>query len=149
MTHDDWPASELAREWTHRGLTCRVYVYDYSKNGYKRPNGYTELPEDHPARHLNLQWDDCGVFDVHGGITYGGDGARVIGWDTAHSGDNWTGDPYKPGRLWTVDDVEDETTLLADQVADLYTPESIAMFKASRTLRELADELDPTKETHA
>ena len=147
MTHDDWPTSKLAREWTHRGITCRVYVAHYS-NGYKRPNGYVELPADHPARHLNLQWDDCEVFDVHGGITYGGDGTRVIGWDTAHCGDNWEGDPNKPGRIWTVNDAAEETTRLADQVADLYTPESIAMFKASRTLHELADELDPTKETH-
>ena len=148
MTHNDWPTSELAREWTHRGIACRAYVFPRS-SGYKRPNGYVELPEDHPARHLNLQGDDCAVFDVHGGITYGGDGARVIGWDTAHSGDNWEGDPYKPGRLWTIDDVKDETTHLANQVADLYTPEAIAMFKASRRLRELADELDPTtKGTH-
>ena len=145
MTHDDWPKTTMAREWTHRGIACRVYVVDPFNNGVKRPNGYVELPEAHPARHLNLQFDDCEVFDVHGGITYGGDGARVIGWDTAHSGDNWEGDPNKPGRLWTVDDVEDETTRLADQVADLYTPESIAMFKASTRLRELADELDPTK----
>ena len=149
MTNTDWPTTELAREWTHRGITCRVYVADYFNNGYKRPNGYVELPEDHPARHLNLQWDDCEVFDVHGGITYGGDGGRVIGWDTAHSDDNWEGDPSKPGRIWTVNDAAEETTRLADQVADLYTPESIAMFKASTRLCELADELDPTKETHA
>ena len=56
--------------------------------------------------------------------------------------------PAKPGRLWTVDDAAEETTRLADQVADLYTPESIALFKAATRLRELADELDPTKETH-
>ena len=149
MTHDDWPTSELARAWKHRGIACRVYVADYFNNGYKRPNGYVELPAGHPARHLNLQGDDCEVFDVHGGITYGGDGRRVIGWDTAHSGDNWEGDPNKPGRIWTVDDVEDETTRLADQVADFYTSEAVAMFKAATRLRELADELDPTKETHA
>ena len=148
MSHNDWPTSELAREWTHRGITCRVYVTDYFNRGYKRPNGYVELSEGHPARHLNLQGDDVDVFDVHGGITYGGCGSRVIGWDTAHCDDNWTGDPAKPGRLWTVDDVEDETTRLADQVADLYTPEAIAMFKVSRTLRELADELDPAQRTH-
>ena len=148
MTHDDWPTSELARDWTHRGLTCRVYSLARG-DGFFRHNGYVELPAGHPARHLNLQWDDCEVFDVHGGITYGGDGSRVIGWDTAHHGDNWTGDPTEPGRIWTVDDVKEETTRLADQVADLYTPEAIAMFKASTRLRELADELDPTKETRA
>ena len=145
MTHNDWlPYLEPTTEWKHRGITCRVYSL-HQGDGHLEHNGYLELPEDHPARHLNLQWDDCGVFDVHGGITYGGDGARVIGWDTAHSGDNWAGDPAKPGRLWTVDDAENETTRLADQVADLYTPEVIAMFKASTRLRELADELDPMK----
>ena len=148
MRHKDWPVSELAREWTHRGITCRVYSLARSDGSF-RHNGYVELPAGHPARHLDLQFDDCGVFDVHGGITYGGDGSRVIGWDAAHIGDNWEGDPTKPGRLWTVDDAEEETTRLADQVADLYTPESIAMFKASRTLRELADELDPTKKEPA
>ena len=146
MSHNDWPVSELAREWKHRGLTCRVYVTDYS-NGYKRPNGYVELPEDHPARHLNLQWDDCEVFDVHGGITYGGDGRRVIGWDTGHDGDMSRACPR--GRVWTIADAAEETTRLADQVADLYTPEAVAMHKASTRLRELANELDPMKkETH-
>lgn len=149
MSHNDWPTTKLVREWTHRGVNCRVYVLEVLTNGYKRPNGYAELPEDHPARHLDLQLEDYRVFDVHGGITYGGDGSRVIGWDTAHTGDNWEGDPAKPGRIWTVNDVAEETTRLADQVADLYTPESIAKFKASQTLREIADELDPTKETRA
>ena len=148
MTHTGWlPDLEPTTEWKHRGITCRVYSLPRG-DGLFQHNGYLELPEDHPARHLNLQGDDCEVFDVHGGITYGGCGSRVIGWDTAHSGDNWEGDPAKPGRLWTVNDVEDETTRLADQVADLYTPESIDMFKVSRTLRELADRLDPTKEAH-
>ena len=145
-THNDWPTSELAREWTHRGIACRVYSLARSDGSF-RHNGYVELPAGHPARHLDLQFDDCGVFDVHGGITYGGEGSRVIGWDTAHAGDmSWF---FPRGRVWTVDDVEHETTRLADQVADLYTPEAIALFKASRRLRELADELDPTKETRA
>ena len=145
MSHNDWPISELAREWTHRGLTCRVYVADYFNNGYKRPNGYVELPEGHPARHLNLQWDDCEVFVVHGGITYGGGGSRVIGWDTNHSGDASPWFQGRGGRVWTVNDAAEETTRLADQVADLYTPEAIAMHKAATQLRELADRLDPMK----
>lgn len=124
MSHDDWPTSELARAWTHRGIDCRVYVAHYS-NGYKRPNGYVELPEDHPARHLNLQGDDCEVFDVHGGITYGGRGRRVIGFDTLHDGDHiptdvahFTGGdaPGEVGRRWSEDDVAAETNHLADQI---------------------------------
>ena len=140
MSHNDWPTTELAREWTHRGIPCRVY-----HNPLGTPNGYVELPEDHPARPLDLQFDDYGVFDVHGGITYGGCGSRVIGWDTNHSGDAMPWFPERGGRVWTVNDVKDETTRLADQVADLYTPEAIAMHKAATQLRELAAELDPMK----
>lgn len=148
MTHNDWlPDLEPTTEWNHRGITCRVYSLGRG-DGLFQHNGYVELPEDHPARHLNLQWDDCEVFDVHGGITYGGDGSRVIGWDTNHSGDASLWFPERGGRVWAVNDVVKETTRLADQVADLYTPEAIAMHKAATRLRELADELDPTKETH-
>ena len=148
MTHTGWlPDLEPTTEWKHRGITCRVYSLDRG-DGFFQHNGYVELPEDHPARPLDFQFDDYGVFDVHGGITYGGCGSRVIGWDTGHSGDASPWFPERGGRVWTVNDVVKETTRLADQVADLYTPESIDMFKVSRTLRELADRLDPTKETH-
>ena len=149
MTHNGWLLYlEPTTEWKHRGITCRVYSLRRGDVLFQH-NGYLELPEDHPARPLDLQFDDCGVFDVHGGITYGGCGSRVIGWDTNHSGDASPLFPGLGGRVWTVNDVVKETTRLADQVADLYTPEAIAMHKAATQLRELADELDPTKETHA
>ena len=145
MNHTGWlPDLEPTTEWKHRGITCRVYSLHHG-DGLFQHNGYVELPEDHPARPLDLQFDDYGVFDVHGGITYGGCGSRVIGWDTNHSGDASPWFPERGGRVWTVNDVKDETNHLADQVADLYTPEAIAMHKAATQLRELADRLDPMK----
>ena len=121
-THNDWPGrgNPPVREWQHHGLTCRIY-----RNPLGTLNGYVELPEDHPARHLDLQWDDCEVFDVHGGITYGGRGRRVIGFDTLHAGDHiptdvahFTGGdaPGEVGRRWSEDDVAAETNHLADQI---------------------------------
>ena len=140
------------RSWRESGRTAGSPAASTSSTptttGISAPTGTSSCPKATPPVTSTCK-GTTGVFDVHGGITYGGDGRRVIGWDTAHYGDNWEGDPTKPGRLWTVDDVEDETIRLADQVADFYTSESVALFKASRTLRELADELDPTKETRA
>lgn len=79
------------------------------------------------------EWATEAVLDVHGGITYGASAEKGwVGFDTAHSGDVWTGefDYEGPGeawsswmggtgwdRYWTVDLVASEAKSLARQIA--------------------------------
>src|SRR5690606_5591984 len=53
-------------------------------------NGYAKLPDGHPWHDLDLQWNDCEVVEVHGGITYGPK-EGWIGFDTVHAWDIWPG----------------------------------------------------------
>lgn len=50
-------------------------------------NGYVMLPKDHPM--FGVHYNDIPV-GVHGGLTYSEekDGLWVVGFDTAHAGDN-------------------------------------------------------------
>ena len=58
---------------------------------------YIGFPTNHPL--ANMDYDQMGGllhFDVHGGLTYSGNGVRGApkgwywyGWDYAHSGDYW------------------------------------------------------------
>ena len=86
-------------------------------------NGYVALPPEHP--YYLKDYDDIPV-DVHGGLTFGSlarrfkweeiqdipDDYYIIGFDTAHLGDNRT--------IWTEQDVITETLNLKEQLEKLW-----------------------------
>lgn len=104
--------------------------------GHPWSTGIPETPvvdDDGESYYSNYATDD---LSVHGGITYGGSGGGPgwIGFDTAHSGDVWTGEydtvSIREGetqsewmggtswdRHWTVDLVRAEAKSLARQIA--------------------------------
>lgn len=113
--------------WDHAGITCFT-----AKNPFNGLNGYVILPEEHNL--YTVDQNDLYKLNVHGGITfdYTLDGiGRVIGWDTCHYGDRMDPefiptefrstfglDHLFAGRIWTREDVIEETNSLAHQVAN-------------------------------
>lgn len=93
--------------------------------GLGATNGYARLPEGHPLRSLDLQWDDASELSVHGGITYGPTDDGWVGFDTSHFTDIWpmTPDFLKeipsptPKIFWTHEMVESEARDLCEQIA--------------------------------
>lgn len=106
--------------WTHAGLRCRVV-----KLGMGHYCGYVRSS-------LSDRWnyDDFGTWKhrlltAHGGLTYGVDEEGWVGFDCAHAGDHcvdedgepWgTMDTISKDRVWTLEDVKEETEELAEQV---------------------------------
>jgi hypothetical protein len=125
----------IQRDFEYRGFACRMKQTVYTGKW----NGYVALPSNHAI------WTDYASVealsndvDVHGGITFCGEG--YIGWDTCHADDA----PFAPGspmaqdvlgsgdedllsimfggdhlRWWTVGMVETETKRLVDQLIQL------------------------------
>lgn len=77
-------------------------------------NGYIQLPDGHPWLSAGEYCDDANV-DVHGGITYGPDSGRWIGFDTAHLGDMIPG--FQDGAEWTREMVLSEIRHLISQAS--------------------------------
>lgn len=108
----------------HRG------VHWCSMQGPFSLNGYVRLPENHPWLGKGEFLDDLDSDEyptVHGGITYGPNKDRWIGFDTAHSDDliDFEPDfstmvlpPIGLFRQWSDTEVEEECVRLCEQVAD-------------------------------
>jgi hypothetical protein len=114
MSHDD---KEPIETGTEDGILWRVVEAPL----YGAANGYVELPEGHPWRDKELQIEDSGLVDVHGGVTYGPTADGWIGFDTLHAFDVWPGSsqfmgPDRHDIAWTVEKVVAETKRLAVQV---------------------------------
>ena len=122
----EWPPKEAtAKQWTAHGLECAI------ARG-SALCGYVRVSADHPD--AKLDYDDVDV-DVHGGLTFRcktPDGGAWFGFDCAHVSD-WFGfgdiavvdeggvSPLlseHPGRIWTTDEVAEETERLAEQFAE-------------------------------
>lgn len=115
----EWPLKEyLVREWKAHGLDCAIM------KGEVALCGYVKVPPGHPDE--NCHYDDVENVGVHGGITFtckAKGGGRWFGFDCAHFTD-WFGhyDPEKkygferPGKIWTVEDVAQETEEFAEQL---------------------------------
>ena len=69
--------------------TVPIMVKEYSLHGRYWQCGYAQLPEGHPWRDLDLQFEDNHVVDIRGGITYGPTTDGWIGFDTNHPEDHW------------------------------------------------------------
>ncbi len=69
-------------QWEAHGLQCMIV-----RARGKFMNGYVQLPESHTA--LGKDYDDIDI-DVHGGLTYGPDEDGWLGFDTGHTGDEWS-----------------------------------------------------------
>lgn len=80
--------------FAHRGIRCAI-------EAQIGVNGYVQLPADHP-------WLEGGVSRpaihalAHGGITYGPDEERWIGFDTAHAFDVWPREEFERLGTWTA-----------------------------------------------
>ena len=122
----EWPIPDrTVKRWTVHGLKCAV-----CKGGFSLC-GYVHVPAGHPA--ADMGYDDVDIR-VHGGLTFrcrATDGGSWFGFDTGHAGD-WLSIsiPDKPelgiempGRIWTADDVADETEKLAKQLREMGGPD--------------------------
>lgn len=106
----------------HRGIRWCSMWGPFSLNGYVR------LPENHPWLDKGRYLDDLDSDeypDVHGGITYGPNKDRWIGFDTAQMDDlieqlpdEMPLSPKLLFRQWTDTEVEEECVRLCEQVAD-------------------------------
>lgn len=114
---------ELVNTGIHHGIRWCIM------NGPFGLNGYVRLPEAHPWLNKGSYLEKLEGSDyprVHGGITYGPDNDRWIGFDTAHAEDLFGSDisvmPFHyPATIhsnWTDTQVEEECDHLCDQVAD-------------------------------
>lgn len=67
--------------WTFRGLLCGIALSpQYGMNGYvKLPKALFDTTPDYDSLPVNC----------HGGLTYGPDAGRWVGFDCAHAGDIW------------------------------------------------------------
>lgn len=78
-------------------------------------NGYVTVTKEHPWYGLSYADTKLDGIEVHGGLTYSGEGINKdiwrFGFDTAHFGDT-------PER-WTFDAVLQETLRLRQQFADV------------------------------
>ena len=109
--------------WTHRGLRCRVV-----KLGRGHYCGYVRSMFDSRWNYDDFQDWPAGLIDIHGGLTYGVDEDGWIGFDCAHAYDfcvDEDGEPWgkishfgsrDDNKVWTLEDVKEETERLADQV---------------------------------
>jgi len=116
----EWPPRKnTVKEWKAHGLDCAV------AKGHTALCGYVRVPSGHPDE--NHHYDDVEDVSVHGGITFtcrAMGGGRWFGFDTAHF-DDWWGyyDKEKnygtehPGKIWTIEDVVQETEKFAEQLA--------------------------------
>lgn len=141
----EWPPKDaLIKEWVHKGLKCAIC------HGNLSLCGYAHVPENHPD--AGKQCEDVDV-NVHGGLTFrckALDGGAWFGFDTNHCGD-WMGVTLpngegfeEPGRIWTAEDVEKETTQLADQFADRFDRFAFLDPPKPKPTPELGDrKLDP------
>jgi hypothetical protein len=119
----EWPPPDsTVKQWKAYGMKCAI------ARG-SALCGYVHVPADHPD--ANRFYDDVDV-EVHGGLTFrckAEDGGAWFGFDCSHL-DDWVGfgnatvvdedgvDALvveQPGRIWTVEDVEEETKRLAEQ----------------------------------
>ncbi len=92
--HREWMAASdmadmMVEQWQHAGVDCGI-----TRAPLVGFNGYVRVPDGHPwrVRFCKGYDDDDGldaVAEVHGGITYDGDGAGWIGFDTLHMCDTW------------------------------------------------------------
>lgn len=113
---------KFEKVWTHRGLSCRVWMHPWL--GFRC--GYVDVPEGHPLHGLGYDSPAVCGLDVHGGVTFSQmeDGAWRIGFDCGHQGDLILAMLRSPiplisGRFWSLEGVVEETERLADQVADM------------------------------
>lgn len=116
-----------ASEWNAHGFKCWTYL-----NHLGHITGYVEVPMSHmfAGRLYTECVIGCGeewcrhtpeaLIDVHGGITFSArsEDGWVFGFDTAHYGDFVPGLAFgsSEGRQWEVEDVEAETTRMAEQL---------------------------------
>lgn len=109
---------KFEKVWMHRGLPCRVWTHHVL--GFRC--GYVDVPEGHPLHGLGYDSPAVCGLDVHGGVTFSQmeDGAWRIGFDFGHQGDYIPAMSYFGGRVWSLEDVVEETERLADQVADMW-----------------------------
>jgi len=114
----EWPIQEhVVKLWKAHGFPCAVC------RGMVALCGYVQVPKGHPA--YGKWYDDVDV-DVHGGLTFAQrtkDG-HWLGFDCGHFGDWWgtveNGHGFEhPGKIWTVEDVVQETENLARQFAEM------------------------------
>ena len=109
--------------WDHDGIRCRVVAYDAGHYC-----GYVES-----SFGIQLGYDDFQTWphhliEIHGGLTYGVDEDGWLGFDCNHAGDvcvdeegnSWGTTHYigasKYGKIWTLEEVKEETERLAEQV---------------------------------
>lgn len=105
----------IVKGWVHNGMNCMIREGMFSTyNGYVQDPTEGKFGRKHP----------CSVYDfeVHGGITWYGELEQEgldsvwFGFDTCHVND-FNGPALVGEPVWTLEMVEQETNLLADQVA--------------------------------
>lgn len=124
----------MSRVWKRpSGIWCAVGVSSRLGNFV----AYVGLPEGHPLHGIDYTDRSMPGFDVHGGLTYSGEGEFIksdgpalwwIGIDFAHAGDFVESglsrffEFQSGGRKWTEDEVAAEVDRLAEQVEALPCP---------------------------
>ena len=99
-----------------------IKLADGKINGYRcivlnlgsHPVAYIGVTKD--SLLYNVEYDDLGFIDVHGGLTYSeeGDGKYLpkdyywFGWDYAHAGDYFNNNFYKGDKRWTTEEIIEE-----------------------------------------
>jgi len=121
--------SMVLEHWEHRGIECALYLTRESHYcGYCRvPDEISEKVRFTSTLDKNDNFVEADV-NVHGGVTYGPDADRWIGFDCNHAGDHCVDDDGDPlpnqipnlttNFVWSSEDVEEETESLVDQLAD-------------------------------
>ena len=109
--------------WTHSGLRCRVV-----KLGMGHYCGYVRSMFNSRWVYDDFQEWPHSLINIHGGLTYGVDEDGWLGFDCAHAHDYCVDEDGEPwgtidhfgsrdnNKVWTVEDVKEETDDLAEQV---------------------------------
>ncbi len=116
----EWPpVDRLVKRWkSASGLECAI------ARGYVAYCAYVKVPKGHPLDgkyYTHVEGD----IQVHGGLTFGckaKEGGTWFGWDYGHAFDMWVfnnSDIFSQhnGRLWTLEEIIDETELTAKNLA--------------------------------
>ena len=91
----------IIHEGTAHGLPVRIK--EFGRHGRYWQCGYVQLPNGHPWRDLDLQFEQNDVVQIRGGITFGPTGDGWIGFDTNKHHDTWPNADPTPMELLPYD----------------------------------------------
>ena len=122
-------SDRFTERWVHQGVACGIAPSPATfSHAY---NGYVQLPVSPVFDEAFKDWMGYDKIQVKapGGLTYGPDPERWIGFDTIHGWDHWEGAlPEWTGKYyvidestvrWTMEALKESVNQLAEQILQL------------------------------